>query len=246
MIEYTTSANHSFGKSLLLHLFPGLLTSICYYALLNPFHRWGYPSMMALLVSIVLVLVPVELGYLLYLGKKENGKLSLQNIVHYRNSIPVKQYFIWVPIIIIMMGIIFTVLKPVDIFIQNYIFDWLSPFESGLQGGFSKSALVVTYAMLAVFGAVVAPIVEELYFRGYLLPRMNFAGKWAPLFHSLLFGLYHMWTPWMFVTRTIGMLPIIYAAKKKNLNVCIIAHCMINLVDVIFGVIFILGMSGGV
>ena len=121
--------------------------------------------MMALLVSIVLVLVPVELGYLLYLGKKENGKLSLQNIVHYRNSIPVKQYFIWVPIIIIMMGIIFTGLKPVDIFMQNYIFNWLSPFESGLQGDFSKNALVVTYAMLAVFGAVVTPIVEELYFR---------------------------------------------------------------------------------
>jgi membrane protease YdiL (CAAX protease family) len=245
MIENTTSANHSFGKSLFLHLFPGLLTGICYYALLNPVHRWGYPSMMALLMSIVVVLVPVELGYLLYLGKKENGKLSLQNIVHYRNSIPVKQYFIWVPIIIIMMGIIFTLLKPVDIVIQNYIFNWLPPFESGLQGGFSKSALVLTYAILAFFGAVVAPIVEELYFRGYLLPRMGFAGKWAPILHSLFFGLYHMWTPWMFVTRTFGMLPLIYAVKKKNLYVGIIAHCLINLVDVISGVVFILGMSGG-
>lgn len=246
MIVNKTTANHSFVKSLLLHLLPGLLTSICYYALINPFHRWGYPSMMALMVSIVFVLVPVELVLLLYSGKKENGKISIKNIVHYRNSIPVKQYFIWVPILIIMMGIIFTVLKPVDIFMQNNIFDWLPPLESGLQGGFSKNALIVTYGMLTVFGVVVAPIVEELYFRGYLLPRMGFAGKWAPLLHSLLFGLYHMWTPWMFVTRTIGMLPIIYAAKKKNLNVSIITHCLINLVDVIVGVVYILGMSAGV
>jgi len=128
MIVSTTTANHSFGKSLFLHLFPGLLTGICYYALLNPLHRWGYPSMMAMLMSAVLVLVPVELGYLLHLGKKENGKLSLQNIVQYRNSIPGKQYFIWVPIIIIMMGIIFTVLKPVDIFLQNNLFSWLPSF----------------------------------------------------------------------------------------------------------------------
>jgi len=245
MIEHTTTANHSFGKSLFLHLFPGLLAGILYFALINPLHRWGYPSMMAFMISGVLVLVPVELGYLLYLGKKENGKLSLQNIIHYWTPIPLREYFIWVPIILIIIGIVFTVLKPVDIFLQNNIFDWLTSFESGLEGGFSKNALILTYAMLAVFGVVVGPIVEELYFRGYLLPRMGFAGKWAPVLHSLLFGLYHMWTPWMFVTRTIGMLPIIFAVKNKNLYVGIIAHCLANMVDVIFGVIFIIGMLGG-
>mgnify|MGYP001141814971 CR=1 FL=1 len=245
MTPHTATANHSLGKSLFLHLFPGLLTGICYYALINPLHRLGFPSLMALMVSVAVVLVPVELGYLLFLGNKKNGKPSLKNIIYYGKSIPLKQYFIWVPIIILIMGLIFTLLKPVDIFIQNNIFNWLPSFESGLEGGFSRSALIVTYAMLAVFGAVVAPIVEELYFRGYLLPKMSFAGKWAPLLHSFLFGLYHMWTPLVLGPPTIGILPLIYAVKRKNIKVGIMAHCMMNLVDVIFGVIFINGLSGG-
>ena len=53
--------------------------------------------------------------------------------------------------------------------------------QSDLQGEYSRSALIVTYVMVAVLGAVVGPAVEEFYFRGYLLPRMEFAGKW-PLF----------------------------------------------------------------
>jgi len=33
--------------------------------------------------------------------------------------------------------------------------------------------------MLTLFGAVIGTVVEELYFRGHLLPRMSYAGKWA-------------------------------------------------------------------
>ena len=97
--------------------------------------------------------------------------------------------------------------------------------------------------MLAIFGAVVGPTVEELYFRGFLLPRMGYAWKWAPLLHSFLFGLYHVWTPWMFLTRTVGMLPLIYAVQRRNLNLGIVTHILINLVDVIAGVSFIIGIS---
>ena len=112
-----------------------------------------------------------------------------------------------------------------------------------MQAGYSQRILIETYMMLAIFGAVVAPTVEELYFRGFLLPRMGYAGKWAPLLHSLLFGLYHVWTPWMFLTWAVGMLPLIYAVRRRNLYLGIAAHILINLVDVIAGVSFIIGMS---
>jgi membrane protease YdiL (CAAX protease family) len=97
--------------------------------------------------------------------------------------------------------------------------------------------------MVAVFGAVLGPVTEELYFRGHLLPAMKYAGKWAPLLHSFLFGMYHIWTPWMFITRTIGMIPLIYAVQRKNLFIGIIVHILINFVDVIAGIIFIMNMS---
>jgi len=235
---------HSPGKSILLHLLPGLLIGLCYFALLPLFHQWGYPSSMALLIALLLILVPFELGFLLYQGKQKNGRFSLEGIVLYRTPIPVRQYFIWVPVVFIIIGLIFTFLKPLDIFLQSKLFAWMPMLESGLEGGFSKSALIATYGMLLVFGAVVAPIVEEFYFRGYLLPRMKFAGKWAPFLHTFLFALYHVWTPWMFVTRTIAMLPLVFAVQRRNLNTGIFIHILLNLVDVVVGVSFIIAITG--
>jgi len=234
---------HSIGKSLLLHLLPGILIGLCYLLILEPFHRLGYPSIFSLMISVVLILIPFELGYLLILGKKRNGKISLNGIVAYRNPISIWQYLIWVPILFVILGIIFTLMKPVDSFLQNTFFAFMPPMESGLEGGFSKNALIITYLMVAIFGAILGPVVEELYFRGYLLPRMKYAGKFAPFLHSFLFALYHVFTPWMFVTRTIGMLPLIYAVKKRNIYLSMIVHVLINLIDVITGVSFIIGMT---
>ena len=88
---------------------------------------------------------------------------------------------------------------------------------------------------------MVGPIVEELYFRGYLLPRMK--GKFGPLVHSFLFAAYHIFTPWMIITRTIGLLPLIYVVKRKNIYVGIIVHILLNSIDVVTGIIFILKMT---
>ena len=243
MTQNHSEDQHSPGKSLLLHLLPGFLIGLCYFALLPLFHRWGYPSITALMSAVQVILVPFELGFLYYQGYKKNGRLSLQGIVSYRTSIAIWQYFIWVPVVFVLVGLIFTVMKPVDSFLHNNLFAWMPPMESGLSGGYSKDALIVTYILVAVLGAVVGPVVEEFYFRGYLLPRMKFAGKWASLLHSFLFALYHVFTPWMVLTRTIGMLPLIYAVKRRNLFISIIVHILVNSIDVIAGVSFILAMS---
>jgi uncharacterized protein len=234
---------HAIGQSLLLHLVPGVLIGSCYYALRPILDRGGYPSMMALMAAVVLILVPVELGYLLYQGKKKNGRYSLQGVLRYRTPIPIWQYILWVPVLLVILGVVFTVMKPVDAFLQNGLFSWVPAFESGLKDGYSQESLIRTYVMVAVFGAVVGPTIEELYFRGFLLPRMGYAGKWAPLLHSFLFALYHLWTPWMFVTRTVGIVPLAYAVQRRNLNLGIIVHILINLVDVVAGVVFIAGMG---
>ncbi|MDA3936117.1 MAG: CPBP family intramembrane metalloprotease [Actinomycetota bacterium] len=182
-------------------------------------------------------------AYPLYIGKKRNWRYSLQGVVLYRTPIPALQYILWFPVLLVIMGVIFTAMKPVDTSLQSTLFSWLPVLESGLTDGYSREVLIRTYMMLAVFGAVVGPTIEELYFRGFLLPRMEYAGKWAPRLHSFLFALYHMWTPWMFVTRTLGIVPLAYAARRRNLNLVITVHILVNLVDVIAGVVFILGMG---
>lgn len=242
MNQTASVERHSPVKSLLLHLIPGLLIGAAYFAFIPLCRRLQYPTIMALMGAVTVVLVPLELGWLLYEGKKKHGRFSLQGIVLYRRPIPLWQYFVWVPRLFVVLGLIFIPMKPVDAFLQRTLFAWVPVLQTGLQPGYSRSALIVTYVMVAVFGAVVGPIVEELYFRGYLLPRMQYAGKWATPLHCLLFGLYHVWTPWMFVTRTVGTAPLAYAARWRNLYVGIAVHVLVNLVDVIAAVSFVARM----
>jgi hypothetical protein len=68
-----------------------------------------------------------------------------------------------------------------------------------------------------------------LYFRGYLLPRIERFGKWAPLINLSLFSLYHFWTPWEFLSRIILLLPWVYVAwRKRNIYLIMTAHCAAN------------------
>ena len=228
---------HSMARSVILHLLPGILVGAFYFLALQPVAKMGYPSIFALYLAFAFVLVPVELGFLLVQGKKKTGHFTLQGIISYRNPIPWWQYFVWVSIIFLIVGAIMTLFKPVDSFLQKNLFFWMPDLNSGLDGNYSKSILIVTYSMSLIFNVFLAPIVEELYFRGYLLPRMK--GKFTILFHSFLFAAVHVFTPWMIIARTFGFLPILFGTTKKNIYVGMIVHSVANAMELITAIVFI-------
>jgi uncharacterized protein len=231
---------HSAFKSIVLHLLPGVMIGCVYFLARHPVANMGYPSIFALLLAMALVLVPLELGFLLYQGRKKTGRLTLQGIISYRRSIPWWQYPLWGIAILAVTGAIFALLAPVDAFIKERIFSWMPDVNYGLDGSYSRTTLIITYAMFLVFNVFLAPIVEELYFRGYLLPRMK--GRFAPLLHSLLFAAVHVFTPWMIITRTVGLLPLLFGVKKKNIYIGIIVHILGNSVAMVTGLVFIAKM----
>lgn len=228
---------HSTAQSVILHLLPGILVGSFFLIARQPVADMGYPSIIALILAYAFILIPVELGYLYYQGKKTTGRFTLQGIISYRNSIPWWQYLVWVFIVFIATGAIVTLLKPVDAFLQEKLFFWIPDINYGLDGYYSRKTLIVTYSLVFIFVAFLAPLVEELYFRGYLLPRMK--GKFAPLLHSFLFAAQHVLEPWMIITRTLGFLPILFGVKKKNIYVGIIVHILCNMINVITGIAFI-------
>ena len=111
MHDKIQSEQHSVGQSILLHLMPGLLITAGYFALIGPLQRAGYPSIMALTVAAIFLLIPVQLGYLLVQGKRLNGRYSLQGVISYRWPLPFKQYLLWVPELFVAAGLIFTLFK---------------------------------------------------------------------------------------------------------------------------------------
>lgn len=71
---------------------------------------------------------------------------------------------------------------------------------------------------------------EELYFRGYLLPRLARFGKAAPWLNLVLFTLYHLWQPWLYPTILVALTSLVFPVWwLRNIRPGIIIHCSLNL-----------------
>lgn len=236
-------SGHSLLKSITLHLLPGLLAGACYFAIVPLVKSNGFPSLMALILAGIFVLIPFEIGFLI-LQLRATGQNFFNGIIRYLKKVPTWQYFVLIPSIFILTGLLFKALSFTSNFLKT-IFSWLPSdmfLNMGLDGDYSKFKLIITYALFLVLIVLILPTIEELYFRGYLLPRMPSRLKgWTEIIHSGFFALYHTWTPWMFIVRTFGVFPMVYAVKRKeNIFIGIVAHCLLNSVDFFIGLAFIL------
>jgi uncharacterized protein len=225
---------HSIWQTLALHLIPGALITAFYFLIIPLVKNAGYPSLMAILLAILVILIPVELGILFYQGKMQTGKLSLNKVVLNRETIPLWQYFVLVPLLLVWCAAIFINLAPLDSYIiQNYFF-WLPSWMTlsltpETVSKYPASIIQITVIFAIAMNGIIGPIVEELYFRGYLLPRIPVSRYWAPLIGVLLFSLYHFFSPWQNITRILALIPMVYVvAWKRNIYLSIFTHCLLN------------------
>ena len=176
---------HSVWRLILLHLLPGTLILVLFVLAVPVVKSLSLPVRFATLMCIYLVLIPFELGVLLREGKKRNGKYSLQGIVLLREKIPVWQYFLFVPLLVAWSAALALLLSPVADFLVRTVFYWLPDYfiDSDISG-YSRTTLIIMVTLYGI-GNMGAAIVEELYFRGYLMPRLSRLKGWAPLVNTV-------------------------------------------------------------
>jgi len=232
--EYSVE-QHTVAQTLLLHLVPGATLTIAF-TLLGPWMKANHlPPMLAILLPILFVLIPLELGVLYYLGYRRNGRLSLEGIVLYRERLPIKEYFIFPLLLLVWFILSFAALANLDEAILKSMFFWLPDwFNLSLFNPteYSQSVLKVTFLLTLTLNGIAGPLVEELYFRGYLLPRMEWMKGWGPLVDAVLFSIYHFFSPWQNLTRIAALIPMLYIVGwKKNIYVSMLAHCLKNTIS---------------
>jgi len=234
---------HSVIKSIFLHLLPGIFVLVSIFIFSTPAITGllGFDirlkPVIGYLFGILVGLIPIQLGILLIEGKKESGKYSIKEIIRYTDKSQLKDYLLYVPANILIFLVFFVVLAPlIQPYIVRTLFSWWPEqynFQLILQDPISLAdykgikILVLMYILLSgIFG----PLVEELYFRGYLLPRMDeYSGKWAPFINTILFSLYHFFSPWENLIRIIASYPMIYLVwKKRNIRFSIFVHIFVN------------------
>jgi len=228
---------HSIAKSITLHLLPGILALIVFVITAPIFFKNDLPTILGLLTAVLFVLIPFQLGYLAIQAKRKHGTWKILSVISFQNRIPLWQYLVFVPVVFGLAVLFMAVVGPLmNETIRIQLFSWLPAwFQLGYYleniSLYSKTILVITWVASLVLTSIIGPIVEELYFRGYLLPRMSRLGKWAPLVHTVLFTVYHLWTPWLIPIRIFAVLPLSYAVWwRKNVYIGIIAHCLLNLI----------------
>jgi membrane protease YdiL (CAAX protease family) len=228
----TDTPQHSLGETITYHLLPGVAILVGY-VLITPFVRAaGLPSAIGISLAVLLVLVPLELGILFWQGRKCNGKFSLEGIVLNREKTPTLQFAIWTFVALFAAVLCFTLFSPLDKILLAF-FGWLPNwfFVNEDLSVYSKTIQFVNWLAIFLLTGIVGPYVEELYFRGFLLPRLTWMKGWAPLIEAFLFALYHFWSPWQLVTRTLAVLALVYIVnRKRDLRIGVTAHWLLNTV----------------
>lgn len=226
--------------SAVLHLFPGACISL-FVILIGPsVIRAGYPPVAALYLGILAVLIPLELGFLISHGHKANRRSVLDGIVLYREPLPWWNYALLVPTLVAWGGLWFGLLSPVESVLASTFFSWMPPWMLPTTGatpyeGVTSSAFLVTFIAGIALNGIAGPVVEELYFRGYLLPRISRLGHLrATLFNLVLFSLYHFFSPWGNITRILVFLPFVYlVSRKRNIYLSMWTHCTCNILGML-------------
>lgn len=246
---------HSPLSSILLHLLPGAIILLFIFLFSNRYitdflridKELG--PLVGYLCAIIFGLIPFQLGTLLLVGKKEHGKFSIKGVVGFTEKSPLKQYLFFIPLLLVYFIFLFIVLAPlIQPWIIRTFFSWwpeqynfqlLLQEPSKLSGSNGIVILILIYILLS---CITGPLVEEFYFRGYLLPRMNrYAGKWAPLLNTILFSLYHFFSPWENLVRIFATYPMIYLVwKKRDIRFSIYTHILINAVGGLSALVIVL------
>lgn len=225
-----------------LHLLPGALGVAAYILLAGPVKEAGYPGLAAFLLAAGLVILPVELG-ILWLAHGR-ARATGETLIPYREPLPWHSWAWLVPVLLVAAILLSVIMATVDGIMGQGLSAWLPAWHAigdGLQplagkpidvvtfGFYSTSAWTITLGAYMFLNGVAEPIVEELYFRGWLLPRLGRLGRWAPLANVFLFSLSHFWLPAQLFSRLAAILPVAYAVRwRRNVYLGMVVHIALN------------------
>lgn len=127
--------------------------------------------------------------------------------------------------IVIMLGITYA-----TAIVFNILFTLLESL--GLHVNDLSSPLPTTALERILFGiavVILAPLFEEILFRGILLTKLSRYGGWfAAITTGVLFGLFHQNTQQLFFATAFGIFAGFIALKSKSIYPSLIAHMCLN------------------
>ena len=199
-------------------------------------NRAGGSSYLALLLCIPLILVPFEAGVLLF-ERRRTGS-SWRSIIT-----PLVSPRVSALEILLSVAALYAISEAASLLtvssrtaILGTVTRWLPPWA--IVDAFPEGISAGTLWLGLLLSGLVAPIVEELYFRGFLMPRIPVARAWSPAVNVALFSIYHFFSPWNYLVFFMIFLPLAYYVRiRGNLLTAIITHSLFNSVGIVIALL---------
>lgn len=225
----------SLAKLLGYYLIPGVFIALGYYIISPRLLSFNLSSIFTLSILIAVVLIPIQGGYLLCKRTSKKDKTLLSEILAEQKHIHPKKFILYVIILIVFTGIVFALLgNTITPLLKDRVFTWIPKWARYPNIPSLEPQQTVTIITLLLFGNILGPLVEEVYFRGYLLNKTPGSPIVKSIINAFLFALYHFWSPWDIITRTIAVVPYAFITlKTKNIWIAIVAHIGVNMISTI-------------
>jgi uncharacterized protein len=219
---------------------PAVLVTLAYVGL-GFAVRGAIPSLLLLFLLAASILFPIQLFVVLSASKREFGRFSLRSAFRDHRALPWWQVAGYGAVLWGWAGLMSVTVGPLEVALLAPMAERLSQllppyFDWGrtdLLQQYPRGVLLATGVVYLVLNGFIGPIVEELFFRGYLTSRIRRFGTFAPVIMTVLFSLYHLWLPLNNVFRIVAFLPAYYVAwRLRNIYIAMVFHCLSNLVSV--------------
>jgi membrane protease YdiL (CAAX protease family) len=224
----------SVGRLLLLVFLPPTFVLLLYIGAMA--FRDAIPPLLSFILIVIFVLLPFELYVILRASKKEYGKYSLKSALTYNHKISPRTMMLKTMILFCIAGAVAILVGNIETpIMSSTVFKFVPEYFkiddfANQTSRYSSSMIFLTCILYVAANAFLLPVIEELYFRGYLMSRIERFGKFSPLIITVLFSLYHFWAPWSNVMRILAISPYTYSvSKNKNVYIGVIVHCLINI-----------------
>ena len=168
-------------------------------------------------------------------------------------KIGIKQWIICLGIMIVGLVLSVMVSPIVDFFkalpglsIPDYMPFWLNPSIDPMNTDMDILSpdypLKGNYVVLVIMSIALLLniLAEEIYFRGWLLPKMQILGKWSWVVNGSLFALYHTFQFWLFPMIIVVSLATTFTVYlSKSILPAFVTHFVANFLLGILGILFL-------
>lgn len=237
-------------QATVLQLAPGVATLLVYLPLAAFVSSRGIPNLVALMLAVLVAELPVSWAIIAHRVRHENdGSFNWRVAFPWHAKVPWWQYaIIGMPLIVISAAIVGglnpIIERPLLAGPFAQVPDWfVLRSDPAMFTELSRGLVLKIWGLGLVSFVLVAPT-QELYARGFLLPRTAHWGSWAPAFNALLFAIFHLIAPWSWVGFFIMTLPWAYLVWwRRSVKIGVFIHVgmivvqLLGMTALVFGLV---------